>query len=292
MEKGKLIKKHLVTCSVMAVTMIISRLFIFWTILPKVVLKISRIKPVSAAKNQAVNGDPIVLNETNYYDGKHVATGLIKRKPAAAATLNFANENLPLNNKKVSGKMKRSLWRHSFGRVQSNVLHLKAAKMFPVIEPILKEQGIPDDFKFIPLVESGFGEGHSSKGAYGPWQFMPGTARTYGLKVNRNHDERVNLRKATIAACKYLRELHQEFKSWAMVAAAYNTGSPKLARLMRKQCQCNYFRIKMNAETGAYVYNLIAMKQIITDPQQYGYNYHAPAQDTTTEFSGEILAFN
>ena len=276
----------------MAVTMIISRLFVFWTILPKAVLKIARFKPVSSAKSKAVSGGPISFNETNYYDGKHVATGFIKRKPTTTIILNFADETLPLNNKKVSKKMKRSLRLHSFCRVQSNVLHLKAAKMFPIIEPILKEQGIPDDFKFIPLVESGFGEGHSSKGAYGPWQFMAGTARTYGLKVSRNHDERVNLRKATIAACKYLRELHREFKSWAMVAAAYNTGSPKLARLMRKQCQRNYFRIKMNAETGAYVYNLIAMKQVITDPQQYGYTYHKPAQGTITEFNGELLAFN
>jgi membrane-bound lytic murein transglycosylase D len=164
--------------------------------------------------------------------------------------------------------------------------------MFPVIEPILKAYGIPDDFKFIPLVESGFGEGRSSRGAYGAWQFMPGTARTYGLKVNSHVDERLNLRKSTIAACRYLRGLHSQFKSWAMVAAAYNTGSPNLARLMRKQCQCNYFRIKMNAETGAYVYNLIAMKEIINDPKHYGYTYHKPVYATTTDINGELLAFN
>jgi membrane-bound lytic murein transglycosylase D len=276
----------------MAVIMIISRLFIFCTILPKAVLGICRFKPAFKAKNTAESETPIAFNETNYYDGNHVATGLIIHKTDESSSLNFANETLPLHDKKVSVKMRRSLRLHSFGNVQTNVLQQKAEVMFPVIEPILKANGIPDDFKFIPLVESGFGEGRSSRGAYGAWQFMPGTARTYGLKVNKNHDERLNLRKATIAACKYLRELHQEFKSWAMVAAAYNMGSPNLAHIMHKQSQHNYFRIKMNAETGAYVYNLIAMKEIINNPKHYGYNYHKPAYSLNTAFNGELLAFN
>jgi membrane-bound lytic murein transglycosylase D len=292
MEKRKMIKKHLVTCSVIAVIMIISRLFIFSTILPKTVLEISRFKAETTAINTTESGKSIALNETNYYDGNHVATGLADHKESTISTLNFADETLPLHDKKANVKMKRSLRLHNFSHVQTNMLQRKAEKMFPVIEPILKTYGIPDDFKFIPLVESGFGEGKSSRGAYGPWQFMAGTARTYGLKVSRNHDERVNLRKATIAACKYLLELHSEFKSWAMVAAAYNTGSPNLARLMRKQCQCNYFKIKMNAETGAYVYNLIAMKEIINNPKQYGYNYHKPVYDVNTEIDGQLLAFN
>src|ERR1700754_1888553 len=121
---------------------------------------------------------------------------------------------------------------------------------------------------------------------------MPGTARDYGLKVNSKSDERLNLRKATIAACKYLRGLHSEFKSCAMVAAAYNTGWPNLARLMRKQCQCNYFRIKMNGETGRYVYNLIAMKEIINDPKQYGYSYQKPVYAVNTQLNGDTIAFN
>jgi membrane-bound lytic murein transglycosylase D len=276
----------------MAVIMIISRLLIFWTVLPKAVIEVSRFKPVSAAESKAGQGDLIVLNGLNNYDANRVPVGFIAHKSNTIDSLNFADEKLPRNDKKIRGKMKRSLRLHNFSNVQTNILHKKAEKMFPVIEPILKAYGIPDDFKYVPLVESGFGEGHSSKGAYGAWQFMPGTARTYGLKVNKNHDERLSLRKSTIAACKYLLSLHSEFKSWAMVAAAYNTGSPNLARLMRKQCQCNYFKIKMNAETGAYVYNLIAMKEIINDPKQYGYTYQKPVYDIKTDINGEVLAFN
>ncbi|MEO6523961.1 MAG: lytic transglycosylase domain-containing protein [Mucilaginibacter sp.] len=292
MEKRKMIKKHLVTCSVMAVTMIISRLLIFWTVLPEAVTEISRFKPVSVAESTAGHGSFNVLNGSNYYDSKRVRVGFIAHKNNSIDSLNFADEKLPKHDEKSRGKMKRSLRLHNFSKVQSNILHQKAEKMFPIIEPILKANGIPDDFKYIPLVESGFGEGRSSRGAYGAWQFMPGTARTYGLKVNKNRDERLNLRKSTIAACKYLRELHSEFKSWAMVAAAYNTGSPNLARLMRKQCQCNYFKIKMNTETGAYVYNLIAMKEIINDPKLYGYTYQKPVYGVNTEINGEVLAFN
>jgi membrane-bound lytic murein transglycosylase D len=125
------------------------------------------------------------------------------------------------------------------------------------------------------LVESGLNEGTSSKGAAGLWQFMPGTARSYGLKVGHGIDERKNIRKSTIAACRYIRGLYAEFNSWTLAAAAYNNGSIKLAKAINKQGEDNYFRMRLNRETGNYVYNLIAMKAIIDNPQKYGYgNYY------------------
>jgi membrane-bound lytic murein transglycosylase D len=261
MIEKKMIKKYLLTCSVTLVLTIIFQL-------------------------------SFGLANTSFKKRKlSKKTDCILYKYNPENTLNFADEELP-NDKKVNGKMTRSLRLHSFRNTQTEMLHRKAEKLFPVIEPILQEYGIPDDFKFVPLVESGFGEGKSSRGAYGPWQFMAGTARTYGLKVNKHHDERIDVRKATIAACKYLLELHQEFNSWTLVAAAYNTGSPNLERLIRKQGQNNYFRIKMNRETGVYVYNLIAMKQIINDPQTYGYSYHKPVYAYVPGFNSNLLASN
>ena len=118
--------------------------------------------------------------------------------------------------------MQRSLQKHNYRNIQSNILQNKAAKLFPIIEPILQAYGIPDDFKYIPLVESGLDGGISSKGAKGLWQFMPGTARTYGLKVGKGVDERANVQKSNIAACKYIKELYAEFNSWTLAAAAYN----------------------------------------------------------------------
>jgi membrane-bound lytic murein transglycosylase D len=187
------------------------------------------------------------------------------------AQLNFAEETLPLGDKKVERKMKKILAAHSYGNTQTNRLHAKAAKWFPVIEPILAAYKIPNDFKYLALVESGMAEGVSPKGAAGIWQFMPGTARTYGLRVNGNVDERYNLRKSTIAACKYIKEMYKGLESWTLVAAAYNVGDGRLRKQIDNQNQDNYYKMKLNRETGGYVYKVISMKQIMEHPKRYGY---------------------
>jgi len=150
-------------------------------------------------------------------------------------------------------------------------LHSKAAKWFPIVEPILAAYGIPNDFKYLPLVESGLKGGVSPKGAAGYWQFMPSTARMYGLKVNSKVDERYNLKKSTIAAAKYIKELYGIFDSWTLVAAAYNVGDGHMKRQISRQKQDNYFKMRLNRETGAYVYKLISMKEILENPNRNGY---------------------
>jgi len=196
----------------------------------------------------------------------------------------FANETLPINDAYVKHKLQWSLRKHEFKNVGSNILQSKAIQLFPIIEPILKAYGIPDDFKYVALVESGFGEGASSKGAKGLWQFMPGTARTYGLKVGGGIDERMSARKSTIAACKYIRSLYSEFNSWTLAAAAYNNGEIKLEHAINRQSEDNYFLMHLNGETASYVYNIVAMKQIILQPEKYGFKpYFKPA---------ELFAFN
>ncbi|MGI4729158.1 MAG: lytic transglycosylase domain-containing protein [Janthinobacterium lividum] len=239
-------KKHLITCSVIVVLFVMSKLFIYSTTLKKVV-----VKPKPKGDNDVAVAD--------------------------AAALNFANEPVPVHDPKVAGKLNHSLKTHCFKQLQTNLVHLRAAKMFKVIEPILKMYGIPDDFKYIPVIESGLEQGISPKGAKGLWQFMPGTARTYGLKVSSAHDERLNLKKSTVAACIYLKELYAEFHSWTLVAAAYNNGSIKLAKQMKRQKKHNYFRLHLNHETGRYIYDLVAVKQMITKPGDLGYNYGQPA---------------
>jgi len=246
-------KKHLITCSVIFVLVIISTLNIYSAMGSKKADE-PVIKPVAAAPAP-------VIKAINYV-------------PESIVTENdfsFANEALPINNASVKRKLAHSLVKHDFKNVHSNILQTKARQLFPIIEPILRAYGIPEDFKYIPLVESGFGEGTSSKGARGVWQFMPGTARTYGLKVGHGIDERMNTRKATIAACKYIKELYVEFNSWTLAAAAYNNGEIKLERAINRQNEDNYFLMHLNRETAAYVYNLIAMKQIICQPGKYGY---------------------
>ncbi len=238
-------KKHFITCSVIVLLFIMSKLFIYSTTLKKTVEK---------AQPKADND--VVVSEAN----------------DAPDALNFANEPVPVHDPKVAVKLKHSFKQHSFKQLQTNLIHSRAARLFKVIEPILKVYGIPDDFKYIPIVESGLEQGVSPKGAKGLWQFMPGTARTYGLKVNGSRDERLNLKKSTVAACIYLRELYGEFHNWTLVAAAYNNGSIKLAHQMKRQKKHNYFRMHLNQETGRYIYDLVAVKQMITRPNGFGYN--------------------
>jgi hypothetical protein len=189
--------------------------------------------------------------------------------------LSFADEAIPVNDAGINKKIRHSLVKSSYKHVQSNILQEKAAELFPIIEPILRFYGVPEDFKYVPLVESGLNPGISRRGAGGLWQFMPGTARTYGLKVGRGKDERMNVRKSTIAACKYIKELYGQFNSWTLAAAAYNIGEIKMAKAINKQSEDNYYRMHFNHETGTYIYKLIAMKQIIENPQDYGYkNYY------------------
>lgn len=187
------------------------------------------------------------------------------------AQLEFAEETLPIGDTKVNSKMKRTLASFSYQNLQTTRLHKKAAEWFPVIEPILDAYGIPNDFKYIALVESGLRGGVSPKGAAGYWQFMPGTARMYGLKVNKKVDERYNLKKSSIAAAKYIKELYEVFDSWTLVAAAYNVGDGHMKKQINRQKQDNYFKMKLNRETGAYVYKLISVKEILENPNRNGY---------------------
>ncbi len=237
-----MIKKHLLTCSVMVVMAVIFELNIYSTTVTKPVMK------------STTTSKFIFTNNT-------------------APTYSFANEAIPVNNAGVDRKMRTTLLQLNHKRIGSNSLHIQAERLFPIIEPILKVYGIPDDFKYLPLVESGLDGGKSSKGAAGLWQFMPGTARHYGLKVGKGIDERQNVRKSTIAACKYIKELYGLFNNWTLAAAAYNNGEIKLAKAMNDQKSCtNYFTMHLNRETGNYLYTILAMKEVILQPERYGYH--------------------
>lgn len=246
-----MIKKHIITCTVIiAFIALLVMAKVFAYNMPQAAKSISK-------KEQLKSTDTLTSN--------------ISKPLSLMAQLNFAEETLPIGDAKVERKMKKTLAAHYFSNLQTNKLHRKAAEWFPIIEPILAAYGIPEDFKYMPLVESGLHSGVSPKGAAGFWQFMPGTARTYGLKVNSRVDERNNLRKSTIAAAKYIKELYGIFDSWTLVAAAYNVGDNHMKRQINRQNQDNYFKMKLNHETGGYVYKLISMKQIMEHPGRYGY---------------------
>jgi membrane-bound lytic murein transglycosylase D len=238
-----MMKKHMITCGAMLVGLLAVKMSIFS----------SGINPIQVIK----------------FNQNHPEKEIITNKQLHS--LSFAHEVIPVEQPKVKWRIKKILDSHKFGKLQTNMLHIKAAKWFPIMEPILKYYGIPSDFKYIPLVESGLKSGTSPKGASGYWQFMPQTARDFGLRVNSDVDERQLVAKSTVAACKYLKSLYREFNSWTLAAAAYNIGEGSLKRQMARQNQDDYFRMKLNRETSIYVYKLISMKEIIENPQQYGY---------------------
>ena len=149
----------------------------------------------------------------------------------------------------------------------------RANKYFPLIEEILKEEGLPDDFKYLAVIESSLENVRSPRGAKGFWQIMPSTAREYGLEVNSNVDERYHIEKSTRVACTYLKKAKKRFGSWTLAAASYNRGIFGIDRLLKKQITDNYYDLLLNTETSRYIFRILAVKEIMSNPQRYGYIY-------------------
>ena len=189
------------------------------------------------------------------------------------ANMNFCGEKVDLKSEDIWERMDKELLKNIYW--QSNtMLYLKRAnKFFPIIEPILKANNIPDDFKYLAVIESGLEDVISPSGAAGFWQILKSTAKEYGLEVNPAIDERYNLEKSTKVACEYLWEAFEKFGSWTMAAASYNKGQNGISRLIEKQGTNNYYNLHLNSETSRYVFRIIAVKEILENPKQYGFIY-------------------
>jgi membrane-bound lytic murein transglycosylase D len=183
----------------------------------------------------------------------------------------FAGERVPVENFDVRERLERELLVNSYWH-SSTALNIKMAhRYFDMIEPILEEEGIPSDFKYLAVAESNLRNVTSPAGAKGIWQFLANTGRGYGLEINAEVDERYHYEKATRAACKYLREYYEEFGSWTLAAAAYNMGGPRLKRFIKDQRADSYYDLNLFEETNRYVFRIIAFKEIIENPEEYGF---------------------
>jgi membrane-bound lytic murein transglycosylase D len=185
--------------------------------------------------------------------------------------LNLAGEKVPTTDFSVREAMERELIVNTYWQSQTLLLHKRANRWFPIIEPILKRNEIPEDFKYIALIESQLTNVISPQGATGFWQIIESTGTGYNLEINAEVDERYDVAKSTEAACKYFKEAHAYFNNWTLAAASYNLGMGGVHAQIEKQKVNSYYDLALTEETARYVYRILAMKEIISRPKVYGF---------------------
>ena len=186
--------------------------------------------------------------------------------------LNFADEKVPFEDPEVMERVDREFLVNTYWQSNALLLMKRANKYFPIIEPILAKNGIPDDFKYLAVAESGLQNVVSPAGATGFWQIMRATGKEYGLEVNSNVDERYHVEKSTQVACEYLNKWKSRFGSWTLTAAAYNAGPGGIRKYMGIQKVDDYYDLLLGEETGRYLFRIMAIKEIISNPDKYGFD--------------------
>lgn len=187
-------------------------------------------------------------------------------------TIDFAGEKTPLNIADVKERLDREMITNVNYHSSTTLAIKRANRVFPIIESILKKNGIPDDFKYLAVIESGLVNVVSPAGARGIWQFMPQTAKEYGMEVNDFVDERYHLEKSTQAACDYLNSAKNKFGTWTLAAASYNGGVSGINKQIERQGESGYYDLLLTEETSRYVFRILALKEIMKNPVKYGFN--------------------
>jgi hypothetical protein len=192
--------------------------------------------------------------------------------PQIPSEIFFCGEKVDLKDEDVREKLDREILVNAYFQ-SSTVLSLKRSKRyFPLIEKIFKEENVPDDLKYLAIIESGLSQAVSPVGAQGFWQFMPFTAKEFDLEISNEVDERLNIEKSTRAACQYLKKANLILNDWLLTCASYNRGVGGVRSDMNWQGTDHYFDTDMNSETGRYVYRLLAVKLIFENPDLYGFD--------------------
>lgn len=184
--------------------------------------------------------------------------------------LNFCGEDIPTNDLRIKRVLEKEFMQDQYSRSSTQLLFNKAQRWFGYIEPVLKQHGIPDDFKYLAVIESHLSNVHSRAGAAGFWQLIGNSAVNFGLTINATVDERLNVEKATQAACELILQAHKVFKNWTLSAAAYNRGINGILRAMKDQGTRDYHQLLLNPETGTFVYRILAYKTLLSNPIHFG----------------------
>lgn len=196
---------------------------------------------------------------------------LVPILPSLPEEMEFCGQKINLKDEDIRERLDKEILVNAYFQSATCQAIKRANRHFPEIEYILKQNNIPEDFKYLAVIESGLVQAVSPAGAQGFWQFMPGTAKEYGLEMNNEIDERLNILKSTEAACSYLNYANDTLKDWVLAAASYNRGIGGVRSDMKWQGTSNYFDTHMNSETGRYVYRILAMKIIMENAEEYGY---------------------
>lgn len=203
---------------------------------------------------------------------------IVQAQPEVPSKMEFCGKVIDLTRMDRYERMDRELLAFTYMHSTSIQMIKKANRYFPLVEPILKEEGIPDDFKYLMVIESNLNpNARSAAGAAGLWQFMKTTGRQYGLEVNDNIDERYHLEKATRAACKYLKDAYEKYNDWVAVAASYNAGQARISSQQEKQMEADVLDLHLVEETARYAYRIMAAKIMFANPRQFG--FHLKASD-------------
>ncbi len=251
----------------------------FWRLIPRCLWKVLPIKRKSPT---LLIGLLVLLSATlpllfgSILPGQHespqseMAAFIVS--PQIPEKASFAGKEIDLTRYDLRERMDRELTSFAYLHATTLLLIKRANRYFPVIEPILKANGIPEDFKYLMTIESNLdGLARSPAGAAGLWQFTEATAREKGLEVTANVDERYHIQKATQAACRYLKEAYAKYGDWITVAASYNAGQGRISAERNKQAEENALDLWLNQETSRYMFRILAIKEIFHHPKRYGF---------------------
>lgn len=184
----------------------------------------------------------------------------------------FAGERVPVEIEDVRERLERELTVNSYYH-SSTILNIKrSTRYFPLMKEILAEYNVPEDFLYVAVAESNLDNVRSPAGARGFWQLMPAVAKYFGLTINSEIDERYNVEKATHAACKLILDYKRKFKTWTNAAGAYNIGEGNFKREMIAQKESEYYNMNFGSETNRYVFRVLALKEILTHPERFGFD--------------------
>lgn len=241
-----------------------------------------------SSQSKAVNIFEKAVSETNKLKWINPIDSNHRTAPVSVeGDLYFAGERVPLEDPDVKERLERELQLNTYWHSNTLMSMKLANRYFGEIEKLLAEQNVPDDFKYLPLIESGFRNEVSPAGAVGFWQLVSATGKSLGLEINGEVDERYNIEKATKAACVYLKDAKSKFGNWTVAAASYNLGRPSMGQRIKDQKTSNFYEMYFNPETSRYIFRMLAMKIIFSNPKLAG--FHVQTEDLYQPYTYRVV---